>query len=156
MGLGEEELRPLLNGTLSLAASNGPSLCVASGPNDEVEGLAAELGRRGVECRKLHTSHAFHSAMLEPILPPFAERVGQVRLQAPRIPYVSNVTGTWIRVEEATDPGYWAKHLRATVRFGDGLAELLKEPRRALLEVVPARRWRPSRGGIRRGTTRTS
>src|SRR5207249_1178534 len=67
----------------------------------------------------------------------FAERVGQVRLKPPRIPYVSNVTGTWIRAEEATDPGYWATHLRETVRFGEGLGELLKEPRRALLEVGP-------------------
>jgi amino acid adenylation domain-containing protein len=155
--LPEAEVAPLLGeelsrGELSLAAVNRPSDCVVSGPADAVDRLLAELARRDVGCRRLHTSHAYHSRMIEPMLRPFAEAVAKVRLEPPRIPYVSNVTGTWIRPEEATDPAYWARHVRATVRFADGLGELLAEPRRILLEVGPGStlaslaRQHPARG----------
>ena len=137
VSLPEQEVRPLLGESLALAAVNGPSLCVVSGPPDAVSALEAVMDRRGVSHRRLHTSHAFHSAMMEPILDAFAARVRQVRLFAPRIPYVSNVTGKWISPEQATDAGYWVEHLRRTVRFGDGLATLLAEPGRILLEVGP-------------------
>jgi non-ribosomal peptide synthase protein (TIGR01720 family) len=152
VGLSEEELRPLLDGNLSVAASNGPGLCVVSGVTEAVEGLARELEARRVECQWLHTSHAFHSEAMDPILGTFSQRVGQVSLMPPQIRYVSNVTGTWIQPEEATDPRYWARHLRSTVRFGDGVGELLKEPRRVLLEVGPGQtlsglaRRHPGRG----------
>ncbi|HSP79990.1 MAG TPA: type I polyketide synthase, partial [Myxococcaceae bacterium] len=99
VSLSEQEVRPLLGESLSLAAVNAPSLCVVSGPPRAVEALEAELARREVPHRRLHTSHAFHSAMMEPILDAFAARVRQVRLSPPRIPFVSNVTGTWISPE---------------------------------------------------------
>jgi phthiocerol/phenolphthiocerol synthesis type-I polyketide synthase E len=92
-----------------------------------------------VGCRHLHTSHAFHSRMMEPIVETYAARVGQVRLGPPNIPFVSNVSGTWISPEESTSPSYWAAHLRRTVRFADCLGELLNEPNRVLLEVGPGR-----------------
>ncbi len=135
--LPEHDTRALLGDRLSLAAINGPSRCVVAGPFDAIEALEHKLAERGVECRRLHTSHAFHSAMLDPIVEPFAELVQQVPLSAPSIPFVSNVTGTWIRDEEATDPHYWARHLRQAVRFADGIRELLHEPQRVLLEVGP-------------------
>ena len=135
--LSEVEVLPLLGEELSLAAVNRPSLCVVAGPAPAVERLQAELQARGIEGRPLHTSHAFHSAMMDPILKPFGERMTEVRLSPPRLPYLSNLTGTWIRPEEATDPAYWAEHIRCPVRFSEGLAELLKEPGRALLEVGP-------------------
>jgi acyl transferase domain-containing protein len=91
----------------------------------------------GVPCQRLHTAHAFHSAMMTPALAPFAEAVGRVSLSAPAIPYVSNVTGTWITERDATDPAYWVRHLRETVRFSSGLRQLLEEPDRILLEVGP-------------------
>ena len=137
--LPEDEVRSLLNEKLSLAVINAPTLCVVSGPNDAVDKLEVQLAEKGVVYRRLHTSHAFHSNMMEPILEPFTRRVAQVELHPPRIPFISNVTGTWITAEEAMDPGYWAKHLRHTVRFADGVQELLREPARVLLEVGPGR-----------------
>ncbi len=135
--LPEAEVLPLLGGELSLAAVNRPSLCVVAGPSPAVERLRAELEERGLDVRSLHTSHAFHSAMMDPVLKPFGERMADVRLSPPRLPYLSNLTGTWIRPEEATDPAYWAEQIRCPVRFSEGLAELLKEPGRVLLEIGP-------------------
>lgn len=133
--LSENELQPLLNEKLSIAAINTPGWCTISGTTEAVEELEGILAASQVNFRRLHTSHAFHSAMMEPILEPFQELVSQVTLKAPQIPYISNVTGTWITPAQATDPAYWTKHLRQTVRFADGLQELLKEPNRILLEV---------------------
>src|SRR6185369_424014 len=126
---------------LALAAVNGPEQCVISGPGEEIESLAERLARRAVASRRLHTSHAFHSGMMEPILERFAAVVGRIRLMPPSIPYVSNLTGTWITADEATDPRFWVRHLRETVRFGDGVAKLLADlqPGAVLLEVGPGK-----------------
>ena len=137
VSLPEDETRTLLDQSLALAAINGPSLCVVSGPADAIDALRRRLAERDVDCRLLHTSRAFHSAMMDPIVEPFMEQVRNVRLHPPRIAYVSNVTGTWITVEQATDPRYWARHLRAPVRFSAGLQTLLKEAAPLLLEVGP-------------------
>jgi non-ribosomal peptide synthase protein (TIGR01720 family) len=137
VALPEEELLPHLGGDLSLAAVNGPARCVAAGPVPAVAALEARLSTQGVECRRLHTSRAFHSPMMEPVLESWARVVEKVRLNPPSIPFVSNVTGTWITAAQATDPGYWGAHLRHTVRFSAGLGELLREPSRVLLEVGP-------------------
>ena len=134
-----ERLAPWLDENLSLAAINTPSLCVVSGPIEAIEDLRRRLAETGLEGRLLPTSHAFHSAMVEPILEPFAAEVAKVRLRPPEIPFLSNVTGTWITAAEATDPRYWVRHLRQTVRFVEGLGELLAEPERVLLEVGPGR-----------------
>ena len=137
--LPEIEVQPLLGKTLSLAAINGSSLCVVSGATESVDALQNQLASQGVDCRRLHTSHAFHSGMMEPILEPFIEQFKKVSLKPPQIPYISNVTGTWITATEATDPSYWARHLRQTVRFASGVQELLKEPAQILLEVGPGK-----------------
>ena len=135
--LSERDLRPLLNGKLSAAAINSPSLCVVSGRTDAAEEFEREVADRGLNCRRLHTSHAFHSEMMEPILAAFTEEVRKIKLKPPQIPYISNVSGTWITSDEATDPNYWARHLRQTVRFSEGISELLTEPDRIFLEVGP-------------------
>jgi amino acid adenylation domain-containing protein len=135
--LAENELAPLLGEGLALAAVNAPRSCVVSGVRDAAAALAGRLRALGVDHRPLRVSHAFHSALIEPALAPFAAAVGRVALAPPRIPFLSNVTGTWIRDAEATDPAYWARQLRATVRFADAAAELLREPGRLLLEVGP-------------------
>jgi acyl transferase domain-containing protein len=122
---------------LALAASNGPTLSVVSGPAEAVRAFEARLQARGLACRGLHTSHAFHSSMMDSILEPFAAVVRQVPLGAPRIPYISNLTGRWITAEQATDPGYWARHLRSAVRFSEGVRELLRQPDRTFIEVGP-------------------
>jgi len=137
--LPESELAPLLGEDLSLAAVNAPGSCVASGSPEAVAKLEATLKTRGVEARRLQTSHAFHSRMMDPILPEFTALVAKVERNAPTLPYVSNLTGTWITAEQAVDPAYWAQHLRGAVRFTDGVAELLKEGARVGLEVGPGR-----------------
>jgi amino acid adenylation domain-containing protein len=135
--LPEEQLSSRLNGHLSLAAVNSPSLCVVAGPFDALEKFEQQLTSEGVACRRLVTSHAFHSAMMDPILKPFTAHVEKVRLKAPQIPYVSGVTGTWISEKEATDPGYWARHFRQAVQFSAGVKELRKDSNAILLEVGP-------------------
>ena len=137
--LPQQEVQPLLNNKLSLAAINGPSLCTVSGATDAIEALQQQLLAQGVECRRLHTSHAFHSYMMEPILERFTEQVKKVNLKPPQIPYISNVSGTWIAAEEATNPNYWARHLRQTVLFSSGWQRLLQEQDLILLEVGPGR-----------------
>jgi len=142
VSLPEGELRGLvaeIAPELSLAAVNAPALGVISGPPPAIDAFAARLAERGIEHRRLHTSHAFHSAMMEPALRPLAEIAGGVDLLAPRLPYLSNVTGTWVRAAEATDPGYWARHLCEPVRFSAGMSTLLAEPGLVLLEVGPGR-----------------
>ena len=88
-------------------------------------------------CRILHTSRAFHSKMMDPALQPFIEQLKQIKLNPPKVPFLSNVSGTWITEEEATSHDYWAKHLRNTVRFSDCLKDLFREPNRVLMEVGP-------------------
>ncbi|MEE8525064.1 MAG: SDR family NAD(P)-dependent oxidoreductase, partial [Thermoanaerobaculia bacterium] len=135
--LSEDEVGSRLDPQLSIATINAPRRCVVSGPEDAIEAFREQLAERGVRARRLHTSHAFHSAMMEPILQPFIEELSKVELKAPQIPYVSNVSGTWITADETTDPGYWATHLRSAVRFADGVHTLLRESSRVLLEVGP-------------------
>lgn len=125
--LPEGETRPLLPDEISVAAINAPGMTVVSGPNEAIEELAKKLESRGLSCRRLHTSHAYHSAMMEPILKPFEQFLGRFTLNAPSIRFVSNVSGDWIKPEEATSPAYWARHLRGTVRFAAGLRTLAAE-----------------------------
>ncbi len=135
--LPEHEVVELLGSALSLAAVNAPRRSVVAGPEEAVAKLEERLRSRGVGSRRLATSHAFHSAAVEPILAPFAARVHAAKPRAPRMPFLSNVTGTWISDAEATDPGYWVRHLRSTVRFADGILQLAGEPDRVFLEVGP-------------------
>jgi acyl transferase domain-containing protein/acyl carrier protein/ubiquinone/menaquinone biosynthesis C-methylase UbiE len=131
-GEGERESIPnsTLNtqhSTLSIAAINGASMCVVAGTLEAVEELASRLTAKGIACRQLQTSHAFHSHMMTANASSFTELVKTVKLHPPQIPYISNVTGTWITAEQATDPHYWTQHLCQTVRFADGLQELEKQ-----------------------------
>ena len=138
--LGEDELKPWLEQhPVSLAAVNAPRRCVVSGDAEAIAALSQALAERKIACSALHTSHAFHSHMMDPILEPFKQRVAAVERKPPEIPYLSNVTGAWITPEQATDPDYWTRHLRGAVRFSDGVAELYKEESRVLLEVGPGR-----------------
>ncbi|WP_414582658.1 SDR family NAD(P)-dependent oxidoreductase [Scytonema sp. PCC 10023] len=133
--LSEEQVHPLLSENLSLSAINGSQQCVIAGVIDAVDELESKLTERGLACRRLQASHAFHSKMMDVIAQPFTDLVKTVSLQPPKIPYLSNVTGTWITAAEATDPTYWAKHLCETVRFADGIQQLWKKQNPILLEV---------------------
>jgi acyl transferase domain-containing protein/acyl carrier protein len=138
VALSEQETRILLNEKLSIAAINSPSLTVVSGEIDAVGQLEQTLAARGVEgVRRLATSHAFHSEMMDPILEPFTALVAGMQLHPPKLPYISNRTGNLVTAEEATNPLYWASHLRETVRFSEGLDSLLAQNRAILLEVGP-------------------
>ncbi|MBW4630829.1 MAG: acyltransferase domain-containing protein [Iphinoe sp. HA4291-MV1] len=135
--LSEQQVQPLLGKELSLAGVNGPSLCVVSGSTDAIAQLQQQLLEKDVGCRKLHTSGAFHSQMMDSVIELYTQYIQKVKLNTPKIPFISNVTGTWITTAQATDSHYWARHLRQTVRFSSGMTELLKEPERILLEVGP-------------------
>jgi len=135
--LPEEELLPRLGDELDLAAVNGPALCVVAGRLEAVQALQEELARREVDAKLLRVASAGHSRLIDPLLDEFRRGAAAIRFGEPRIPYLSNVTGSWIRPEEARDPDYWVRHLRHTVRFAAGMAELLRDPDRMLIEVGP-------------------
>jgi acyl transferase domain-containing protein/thioesterase domain-containing protein len=139
--LPEEELVPLLAsvGRISVAAINSPSACVVSGCEPAMVELERMLTEREVLHRRLHVSCAAHSEMMDPILDDFRKELEKTSFNAPSLRYVSCVSGNWIRPAEATDPEYWVRHVRQTVRFADGVGQLLQEPGCTLLEVGPAR-----------------
>jgi acyl transferase domain-containing protein len=124
---------------LSIAAVNSPSLCVVAGPVDTLNDFEASLSGTDVSAVRVHIDVAAHSAMLDPILAEFGAFCRTIRFQPPTIPYVSNVTGTWVTAADVTDPDYWVRHLRHTVRFADGIATVLGDANRVLLEVGPGR-----------------
>jgi acyl transferase domain-containing protein/acyl carrier protein len=137
--LAEAEVRPMLPDGLAVATVNGPGTCVIGGPTSLVEEFAERLGSDGVGATMLRTSHAFHSPMMEPILSEFRDSVAATERSAPRLPFLSNVTGAWITADQATDPAYWARHLREPVRFGEGVSTLLADGEWLFLECGPGR-----------------
>ncbi len=137
VSLPEMDLEPLLDERVSIAAENAPGQSVASGEESAIAELEERLRSRKIECRRLRTSHAFHSPMMEPVAAEFARRVAEVPLHAPQRRYLSNVTGTWITAAQATDPRYWASHLRNAVRFADCGRRLLEDDSMVMLECGP-------------------
>ncbi len=149
--LSEPALLERLPEGVSVAAVNGPDLTVASGPADRISALEERLRDEGIEGRRIRISVAAHSSMLEPILEPFARAVAEVELRPPELPFASNLTGDWITAAEATDPAYWVRHLRETVRFADGVRRLVADRPRILLEVGPGHTLATlARTGLRR------
>jgi amino acid adenylation domain-containing protein len=137
--LARESLAVRLPPGVDLAAVNAPALCVVAGPTDTIRKLSEELTAEGTMCQVLHTSHAFHSSMMDPVVEPFLRTVESVRLAPPRIPFVSTVTGDWIKPSEATDPSYWAGHLRSPVLFSKAVQVLLADPQQVLVSCGPRR-----------------
>jgi len=109
--LSEAELQPLLSQRVTLSASNGPNISVVGGPTQAVMELQQQLTQEGLACQRLQVVHAFHSKMMSPILDSFTETMSGLKLKPPKIPYLSNVTGDWITVEQAQDPKDWGEHL---------------------------------------------
>ncbi len=139
VNLPAEEIPSYALAELEVAAINAPNRCVLSGETAKVEAVIEKLTEAGIECRMLKTSHAFHSVMLDPALPAFLKVLEGVKLSPPQIPFLSNLTGTWIKAEQATSPEYWAQHARRAVRFGDGISTLMKAAPRLFIEVGPGR-----------------
>jgi amino acid adenylation domain-containing protein len=125
--LAAAQLAPYLGDDLSLAAENGPNACVAAGPSEAIARLQARLEADGVAARLLQTSHAFHSAMMAPAMAPFEALVREVTLNAPQRTIISTLTGRVLSAAEATDPAYWARHLREAVRFAPAVTEALAQ-----------------------------
>jgi amino acid adenylation domain-containing protein/non-ribosomal peptide synthase protein (TIGR01720 family) len=151
VALGAEALAPRLSRDLSIAAINAPDRCVVSGPPAVVEAFLGRMAEDDIEAIRLRTSHAFHSAMMDPILDAFRGVVRGIRLQPPVIPVMSNVDGGQLTDLAATDPEYWVRHLRQPVDFAAGLRTLSDGPRRLYLEVGPGRtlsRLVAAQGGV--------
>ncbi|OZI35098.1 hypothetical protein CAL29_14780 [Bordetella genomosp. 10] len=135
--LAEDQIMALLPGDCDLAAVNGPGQCVVAGPSASIARLAGDLQQTGAVVRELAVTRAFHSAQLDAVLPAFEQHLRQFELTSPRIPFLSNLTGTWITPDQARDPAYWTAHARGTVRFADCLTALLSKSDRFLLEAGP-------------------
>ncbi|MFD2570937.1 amino acid adenylation domain-containing protein [Spirosoma soli] len=130
-------LQTILPETLSIAAINSRKLCVVAGPDEHIADFARLLDEQEIPNRLLLTSHAFHSVMMDPIVDEFAQVVKTVSLNRPQKPIVSTTTGTWMTDAQATDPQYWARHLRETVRFADALDTILELENPLLLDIGP-------------------
>jgi amino acid adenylation domain-containing protein len=135
--LSADAISQYLDDAVELAAENSPALCVVAGPTPDIERLEARLASEGVAAKRLMTSHAFHSAMMQPVVAPMLTQLQTMTLHAPRIPIVSTVTGEWLSDADACDPLYWAEHLRRPVLFAPAAARLLDDPSRLLIEVGP-------------------
>ncbi|WP_052756228.1 hybrid non-ribosomal peptide synthetase/type I polyketide synthase [Lysobacter capsici] len=133
----EASLRDLLLPQVEIAAVNGARQCTLAGPPESIRAQTEALAAAGIACRRLSVSHAFHSAMLEPILRRFADAVALTPLSAPQRAYISNVDGGWISAERATSVDYWVAHMRQAVRFHDGLRSLASLGEIAVVEVGP-------------------
>ncbi len=136
----EEEVTPVLaeyHGQIALAAVNSPTSVVISGDEDAVLDLAGAWRERGVKTKRLVVSHAFHSARMDAMLGEFAQVAQGLSFSAPQIPIVSNVTGEPLSAEQACSAGYWARHVRETVRFMDGARWLQAHGVRRFLELGP-------------------
>ncbi|MEV4518270.1 type I polyketide synthase, partial [Dactylosporangium sp. NPDC049525] len=124
-------------GRADVAAVNGPQATVVSGDDDAVAAIGARLAALGHRTRPLRTSHAFHSPLLEPMLAAFRAVAESLSWHEPAIPIVSNVTGALAGPGELTDPEYWVRHARGTVRFCDGVRALPALGVTALIEAGP-------------------
>ena len=136
--LPEKTVREMLPEVLDLAVVNGPNISIVSGARGDMEMFENRLEEKGIMFRRLVTSHAFHSRLMEPAAQTFAEVVRKVKMAPPKLPMTSNLTGNWMSAEQVADPKSWADHLRYTVRFGDNLAavaERFASP--VLVEVGP-------------------
>ncbi len=132
-----EQIQDRLPPLIQLAAANSPNLCVVSGPYEAIDAFGRVLDAEGLMTSKLHTSHAFHSAMMDPIVDEFVAAMSRVSFTKGKIPIVSTCTAEWLKDTEASSPEYWGRHLRMPVLFSDAVSQLLKEPGKVYLEVGP-------------------
>ena len=137
VSLPEADLQAALPAPCTVAAVNAPDLCVIAGTAEAIDDAERKLAGQGAATQRLHVSHAFHSALVEPMLDEFEKWLARVKRSRPQIPLVSNLSGDWITDEQACSTAYWRRHMRHTVRFAEGLDTLLAQADRVLLEVGP-------------------
>ncbi len=122
---------------VELSAVNDPGSCVVAGPQDQIRAFTQRLTEDGIAVRRVRATHAFHSSSMDPMLGEFEEFMSRQELRAPQTPLLSNLTGTWMSAEQATDPATWARQISSTIRFSDELDVVLSDPGRILIEVGP-------------------
>jgi phthiocerol/phenolphthiocerol synthesis type-I polyketide synthase E len=137
VALAEEAAQPFTRQGVDIAAVNSPTACVLSGPADVIGQIEAELSRDSIASRRLAVSHAFHSRLMDTSLKKLRAAARRLDLRKPEIPFLSNATGTFITAEEATDPEYWVRHARETVRFSKCVSTLLQDAPELVVEVGP-------------------
>jgi acyl transferase domain-containing protein len=137
VAVGEDRLIEKLPAGLSVAAVNGPGMCVVAGDLASVEAFETQLRDEAVTYQRLRTAGAFHSRLMDGVIGPLVDAARNVRLGRPRIPYISDVTGSWMRDADALDPAYWGRHARMPVRFGAGVEALVRWGAGVFLEVGP-------------------
>ncbi|NHD15970.1 MULTISPECIES: type I polyketide synthase [unclassified Actinopolyspora] len=125
--------------SVSVAAVNGPDNVVLAGDSGAIDALGAELAARGTPLSRLRVSHAFHSPLIEPVLPELTRAAEQVPVREPGIPLISNLTGGVVGFRELSDPEYWARHARGTVRFADGVRAVSEYKPAVCVETGPGR-----------------
>jgi len=136
--LSPDDLKPYLDGRLDIAIINSPQQCTVSGLRHHIDKLRQKLEEDDIETQLIQISTAAHSRLLEPVLAEFEAFLRQVELKPPKIPLISNFTGDWLCDTDATDPAYWVKHLRNTVKFSSGLQNLAKQ-NSLFLEIGPGK-----------------
>lgn len=137
VALGPAAIAEHLTPDVDLAAINDPGSCVVAGSEQAIRDFQARLAESGIVARRVRTAHAFHSRLMNPVIPEFTAFLSRLDLREPRIPLLSNVTGAEMTAAEATDPSTWARQIRETVRFSDELDVLLSDPARVIVEVGP-------------------
>ena len=137
VALSPDAIGEYLSPDVDLAAVNDPDSCVVAGTDDNIRKFQDRLAEQGIAARRVRTSHAFHSRLMDPVIPEFTGFLSRLTLREPQIPLLSNITGTWMSPSEATNPATWARQIRATVRFSDELDVLLTDPSRVVVEVGP-------------------
>ncbi|WP_250846198.1 type I polyketide synthase, partial [Streptomyces violaceusniger] len=133
----EDEVAPLLTERVSIAALNGPASVVIAGDEDEAVALADGFEARGRKTKRLTVSHAFHSPRMDGMLEAFRAVAEGLSYEAPRIPIVSNLTGSVVSAEEITSPDFWVRHVREAVRFLDGVRTLEAQGVTTFVELGP-------------------
>lgn len=137
VALSPDAIAEYLTPDVDLAVVNDPGGCVVAGSDENIRKFADRLAEQKIVARRVRTSHAFHSRLMDSVIPEFKGFLSRLTLREPQIPLLSNVTGTWMSPGEATNPATWARQIRATVRFSDEIDVLLSDPTRVLVEVGP-------------------
>jgi amino acid adenylation domain-containing protein/non-ribosomal peptide synthase protein (TIGR01720 family) len=131
-------VEPYLDGDLYLAIDNGDS-CVIAGSAERLEELEGRLKQDKLFCVKVQNPCPLHSPLMKPAADELGARIADLRLEAPAIPYISNVSGDWMIVADAQDPSYYTRHLTGPVRFADGMGNIFDDPAAILVEIGPGR-----------------